>query len=112
MTRHDHKSWLVFLVRPYIGEVETSRNNGVVMYVVLQIVVVTAIITACCTVQVRVDWCVSEAEINAASNEGYESVAGEVNRASTNDDITLCENTLYARDPEYDEGRSQGIFII
>jgi len=60
----------------------------------------------------QVDWCVSEAEINAASNEGYESVAGEVNRASTNDDITLCENTLYARDPEYDEGRSQGIFIL
>ena len=57
------------------------------------------------------DWCVSEAEINAASDGAYESVAAEVNRASAND-ITLCENTLYARDPEYDEGRPHGIFIF
>jgi len=61
----------------------------------------------------------------AASNEGYETDAAAVNavdRASVNDDITLCENTLYAQSPEpllvpgisplQDNGRPTRMFIL
>ena len=47
--------------------------------------------------------------MNGASDES-DAAAG--NRASSNDDITLCENTLYARDPQYDDGGSHGVFIF
>ena len=46
---------------------------------------------------------VSGVEVRAAAtNEGheYESDVTSVNRASANDDITLCENTLYAQSPQ------------
>jgi len=45
---------------------------------------------------------VSEAESNANINEAYEPDAAAVspgNRSSTDGDITLCENILYAQSP-------------
>jgi len=60
----------------------------------------------------------------AATNDAYEldeATVQPVNRASMSDDITLCENILYAQDPHpqtvpgnsppHDDERSQGVFI-
>jgi len=47
-----------------------------------------------------------EIRASAVTNEGYVSDA-VVNRASTDDDLTLCENTLYAQSPTEQQHQQQ-----